>query len=292
MNKLSKIVAEVWNRANRVFPKVTGAKILRFLVAPSDTYALAESDYSSFNVPYPAQWAPDSGQNSSIHAKWVGGCWANGTASSGAVSAADNIMAAHWNNLLTEFKNHNHDGIHGKQLINDSIEDESLTHTVLAPGSVSIFVQPSSMYTSGSVGIYSQSVAHIPSPTIYLDKGEYAYLFPGNIVPLNPTKPVEGGYTNSSAEYDIFFGVPPSASGTIQVIMRPVYQEHPAYSKPSDASSTYNINAGTVTSQVGVIHGTISNVQYTYFEVRRGTVDSCSDPLLIHGVSITLKTKP
>ena len=71
--RLEDLIAEIWNRAHRVFPKRVGANILRFLIY-SESEGVDELAYSADEAPYPAQWAgdsPDPAQN----IRWGEGVW-------------------------------------------------------------------------------------------------------------------------------------------------------------------------------------------------------------------------
>jgi len=285
VNKLSKIIAEVWNRANRVFPRITGARILRFLIHSDDGFTLEETDIGSFKVPYPAKWAPDTGQSSSINARWIGGRWGGGTVSSGIVSTSDNILAAQWDNLIDELKTHNHDGTHGKQLVNDSIEDYSLTHDRFVGGTASVFLQPSSSYVEPASNIVKESdpdsETHIPSPTAHLIQpgtAWFVYHPPEVLVPWG-----------SQVNFHFFYGVPTSASGTISYSAK-------VYQGTSIAwSQSGSFDASTLGSTAAVLSGTCTYLSgrdhNLTFAIERGS-DSCSYALLAHGVLVEFKTRP
>jgi len=286
MNKLSKIIAEIWNRANRVFPRITGARILRFLIHSDDSFILEETDVDSFRVPYPAKWAPDTGQDPGVNAHWVGGKWGSGVAGTGDVSSSDYILAAHWNRLIGEFKTHNHDGIHGKQLINDSIENYSLTYDVFAGGPASVFLQPVSSYTCGSASVLlslDPEASHIPNPTASL-------YHPGTVFfGYQPPWTI----TYGDLEFHVFYGAPETASGTINFTVK-------AYRNGTVAwSDSLSVDSSSLSSQAAKVSGSLSYPDFDnywlagdfWFTVERDS-DSCTDPLLIHGVLVEFNVRP
>lgn len=274
-NNLSKIIAEIWNRANRVFPRITGARILRFLIHSDDGFTLEEVDKSADHIPYPAKWAPDSGQSLSVNARWLGGQWGSGTASPGDVGTADYVLAEHWNNLLDEFQNHNHDGTHGALLVNDSFEDGTLMTPAFAGGPTSVFLQPSISFKAGSASLImgDETTEYAANPII-------ALLYPGTaFYGFSPPDDISFG----SVEYSIFYGAPGPASGVINF----------SYSVcQSGSCTTYSDSfEASVGNPLLVKSGTIDNLNS--FEIRIQKDSSPSpDPLWSYGVFIKIYTRP
>ena len=71
--KLSEILAELWDRANRVFPARTVSKrLLKWMLARDESSVT--SDFSTEQPPYPAKWASGT-FNPSENIYWSRGTW-------------------------------------------------------------------------------------------------------------------------------------------------------------------------------------------------------------------------
>jgi len=74
-DKLSDLIAEIWDRSHHIFPKSAGMqKILRWLIHTDDLLIFEEEPLSTDEAPYPALWASGS-FNSNENIRWGGGVW-------------------------------------------------------------------------------------------------------------------------------------------------------------------------------------------------------------------------
>lgn len=99
-DKLSDLIAEIWDRSHHIFKTVGAQKVLRWLMHSDDLEMEETEVFGTDEIPYPAEWAPETGYDDTKHIRWAVGVWAPGGA--GAFTTDAVIEGPPWDSFTAD----------------------------------------------------------------------------------------------------------------------------------------------------------------------------------------------